>query len=119
MTQQAFYSGLPWTIHRNSRGWPRWWQRWYEAWLVITGRYTFWHAFDQGKHCGSSNEFTRIIRNGGDLSPVMQAAVEVTYKHAMQSEIHPDVACHLRAAAWKLFKERSSVSRPHQPTPEK
>lgn len=72
---QAFYDGFPWKIHRNKRGWPRWWQRWYEAWLVITGKYTFWHAWDHGKHIGAAMEYDRVVRNGGDLMPLLDAAI--------------------------------------------
>ena len=75
-TQQAFYSGFPWTIHRNKSGWPRWWQRFYEAWLVVTGKYSFWHAWDHGQHVGAMNEYRRIVIHGGDLGPLLNAAVE-------------------------------------------
>lgn len=59
-----------WRIHRNGKGSPRWWQRFYEAWLVITGKYTFWHAWQDGKHAGAMSEYSRMLR-GGDFEAVM------------------------------------------------
>lgn len=110
---QAFYDGFPWTIHRNKRGWPRWWQRWYEAWLVVTGRYTFWHAYDQGRHNGSADEYRRIVINGGDLTPLLCAAVDELKPGDMSELQHGK----LRAAIWARYSqtpgapaERPSVS---------
>lgn len=78
MTDQTENSSFPWKIYRDSRGWPRWWQRWYEAWLVVSGRYSFWHAYDQGKNRGAMDEYRRVVVNGGDLVPVVDAAIYAT-----------------------------------------
>lgn len=61
MQEQQF----PWIIHRNHRGWPRWYQRWLEAWLVLTRRYTLWHAYHDGKHAGARDEYHRTVVMGG------------------------------------------------------
>lgn len=103
-TQQAFHTGLPWKIHRNSRGWPRWWQRWHEAWLVVTGRYTFWHAYDQGKHDGATNEYMRVVINGGDLVPVLDAAIYATCARISHCEPQAELMCDFRRSAWERYE---------------
>lgn len=119
---QAFYEGFPWTIHRNHGGWPRWWQRGYEAWLVVTGRYTFWHAWHDGKHRGSADEYQRIIGNGGDLRPILDAAIYETFREAVNGEPSVDFTCDVRRKAWQRYErtrsaESLALSRPHQHTP--
>jgi len=99
---QAFYDGFPWTIHRNRSGWPRWWQRWYEAWLVVTGRYTFWHAWHDGKHAGSRLEYERVVINGGDLVPLLCAAVDTLCPGDMTEQR----AAEKRAAIWASYRAR-------------
>lgn len=107
---QAFYDGFPWKIHRNHRGWPRWWQRFHEAWLVLSGRYTFWHAWHDGKHEGSRSEYQRIIGNGGDLVPVIDAAIYATANEILNGqEPQVEVLRDLRKKAWERFKERPNV----------
>lgn len=59
-------SPLPWRIHRNPRNWNvRWYQRWIEAWWAVTGRYTLWHAYHDGKHEGMMAEYHRTVVMGG------------------------------------------------------
>lgn len=79
-------AALPWKIYRDGRGWPRWWQRWYEAWLVLSGRYSFFHAFDDGKHCGAAGEYQRIVINGGDLVPLIDAAIYATAVEILEGQ---------------------------------
>lgn len=76
MSQATFESPYPWKIHRDGLGRVRWWQRWYEAWLVLTGSYTFWHAWDHGRHRGGMDEYQRVVVNGGDLVPLIEAAID-------------------------------------------
>jgi hypothetical protein len=76
MSQTTYENPYPWKIHRDGRGRMRWWQRWYEAWLVLTGSYTFWHAWDHGKSRGAMQEYDRVVNNGGDLVPLIEAAID-------------------------------------------
>lgn len=109
---QAFYEGFPWKIHRNRTGWPRWWQRGYEAWLVITGQYTFWHAWHDGKHLGARQEYERIIVNGGDLMLVIDSAIYATTSHVMDGSepTHP-LMSGFRRRAWERYRaDREALS---------
>lgn len=77
---------FPWKIYRNRSGSPHWWQPLYEAWLVISGRYTFWHAWHDGKHRGAMDEYHRVVINGGDLVPVVDAAIYSTCAAVMSGQ---------------------------------
>lgn len=103
MTQATYESPFPWKIHRDSRGWPRWWQRWYEAWLVVTGKYTFWHAWDNGKITGSMWEYERIVRNGGDLGPLLDAAID-----ELVGTVAEPARGEMRREIWSRYKAASS-----------
>lgn len=105
MSQVESTNPFPWKVHRNWRGWPCWWQRGYEAWLVITGRYTFWHAWHDGKHRGSSDEYNRVIVNGGDLGPVIDAAIYATTSHVLNGSepAHP-LMSGFRRRAWLRYE---------------
>lgn len=88
-------------------GWPRarrydtLWRRVCEAWWILTDRQSLHRAWQCGFDEGHRDEYRRIVINGGDLHPIMLRAVSVAYKHALQDDLHPDVANHLIAAAWK------------------
>lgn len=112
MTQAAYDDPRPFKIHRDRRGSPAWFQRPLEAWWILTGRWSLHRAWQAGKDKGGIDEWRRIIVNGGDLHPIMRASVEVTYRHAMDADVDPDVICHLTAAAWKRYCATSSISRP-------
>lgn len=104
MTQATYESPFPWKIHRNKRGWPRWWQRWYEAWLVLTGRYTFWHAWHEGKHRGSMDEYRRVIINGGDTVPMIDAAIYATSSRILNCEPTSEKMGEFRRAARERYE---------------
>lgn len=111
MTQSS-KAGFPWKIYRDARGWPRWWQRGYEAFLVLTGRYTFWHAWDQGRHSGSRDEYRRIVINGGDLIPVLDAAIYATASEILSGQKpQADVLRALRAKAWQRYVQQRTQQR--------
>ena len=78
MPQATYNDPRPWIIHRNRYGWPTWYQRWLEAWWIITGRWSLHAAWQIGKDQGGRDEYTRIMVNGGDLIPVIDAAATAT-----------------------------------------
>lgn len=111
MSQMQQASPFQWHIHRGAFGKPKWWQRWYEAWLVVTGRYTFWHAYDHGKHQGQIEEYRRIVVNGGDLVPVLDAAIYAICAKTMNgAEPIAALMNEYRRAIWERYeRDRSAV----------
>lgn len=57
-------------IYRNSRGWPVWWQRFAEAWWILTGQWSLHRAWQEGSFQGHSQEYQRIVVNGGELTAI-------------------------------------------------
>lgn len=108
-SQQTAGSIFPWTIHRTRRGWPAWWQRFYEAGLILSGRYTFWHAWHDGKHDGSRDEYQRIVCNGGDLTPVLDATIRAVCTDLNVTVTTAEKMGELRRAAWVRYRAGSGV----------
>lgn len=109
MTQANYESPFPWKIHCDSRGWPRWWQRWYEAWLVVTGQYSFWHAWDSGKITGATDEYRRVVINGGDLVPVVDAAIYSTCREVIGCEPTAEKMQGLRRLARERYERDNAA----------
>jgi hypothetical protein len=94
-------------------GWPRKHSRLRAAWWALTGRWTLGHAYDAGRNDGCMAEYNRIIRNGGDLTPVLDAAIYATCSEVLNgSEPQADVLQSLRRKAWQRFEaDRKALER--------
>jgi hypothetical protein len=53
-------------------------QRLLQAWWILTGRWSLHRAWQAGKDLGGQDEWRRIMVNGGDLGPVIDAAIYAT-----------------------------------------
>lgn len=105
MTQAAYDDPRPFKIYRDRRGSPAWFQRPLEAWWVLTGRWSLHRAWQAGKDRGSTDEWTRIMRNGGDLTPVIDAAIYVTASEILNGqEPQATLLRVLRRKAWDRFR---------------
>lgn len=102
----------PYRLHRNRYGSPRWYQRWLEAWWILTGKWSLHRAWQAGKDQGGVDEWRRIIINGGDLIPIMDAAIIAT-RAATPNGSLPDEATlsRLRRQAWERYEnDRSALA---------
>ncbi|MDE3038721.1 MAG: hypothetical protein KGJ21_09780 [Pseudomonadota bacterium] len=84
-------------------------QRAYDTWAVLTGEWSLHKAWQRGKDLGAQDEFHRIIRNGGDLIPVLNAAIQATWKEALDGEIGEAKLNEIRAKAWERYKKDNSL----------
>jgi len=95
----------PWKIHRNKRGWPRWYQRLVEAWWILTGRWSLHGAWQNGLDHGSAVTYQRIIVNGGDLMPIIDAAIIAAFASLPNGSLpSEDRLRRLRRDAWDRYK---------------
>lgn len=106
MTQQEFDS-------RHPGGWPRKHSRLREAWWVLTGQHSLHMAWQAGLHEGSRSEYQRVVVNGGDLMPVMNATICATVAEIMDGqEPQGDTMDAIRRKAWQRYEsERRILSR--------
>lgn len=65
MTQQAPLYRLPWIKFNTMTRRGRLLQHLYEIWLVTSGRYSLWHAWDQGSTKARAEEYQRTYVRGG------------------------------------------------------
>lgn len=93
----------PFVIRRNRMGWPRWYQRWLEAWWIVTGQWSLSRAWQEGTSYGAREEYKRVVKNGGDLMPIMRKVVDVTWGEALEDGSVPStkIADRLIATAWQ------------------
>jgi hypothetical protein len=94
----------PWLFTSN-----RFVQRAYETWAVLTGEYSLHAAWQRGLDQGSRNEFNRIFQNGGDLIPVLNAAIQETWKEALDGQIGENKLVEIRKKAWDRYKKDNSL----------
>jgi len=95
----------PWLFTSN-----RFLQRLYEIFLVATGRYSLHRAWQLGFDQGHRDEYNRIINNGGDLIPVLDAAIKTAWEDASaEQKIGDEKLRVLRAMAWTRFRQENSL----------
>lgn len=109
---QASAPARPWPMYRTRNGAPRWFQRWLEAFWIVTGKWSLHRAWQHGLDDGSRNEFRRVVINGGDLMPIMNATIYAT-RAAMPGGARPtdEEMCDLRRKAWGAVQSASIVLR--------
>ena len=59
-------------------GWPRKHSKLREMWWTLTGKWSLHRAWQAGHDHGSRMEYQRIIINGGDTIPIIDAAARAT-----------------------------------------
>jgi hypothetical protein len=94
----------PWMFTTN-----RFLQRAYDTWAVLTGEWSLHRAWQRGKDKGGLDEYNRIMRNGGDLIPVLNAAIQETWKEALDGQIGEAKLADIRKRAWERYKTDNSL----------
>lgn len=101
----------PWKIHRNHRGHIRWYQRWFEAWWILRGQWSLHRAYQHGLDEGSRREYQRIIVNGGDLLPVMNAAIIETRARTPKGSLPTEIELReISRGAWDRYRRSNCLA---------
>jgi hypothetical protein len=72
-----------------------------------------WHARDQARHQGAMAEYKRVVVNGGDLTPLLNAAVD-----ELCGDISEGDRREHRAAIWRRYIAARNLHPSTKRTPE-
>lgn len=91
-------------------GWLRKHSRLREAWWVLTGKHSLHMAWQAGLHEGTRSEYQRVVVNGGDLMPLIDATIYATTSEILHgAEPQADILRQLRRKAWQRHQSERHI----------